>query len=862
MQYGEKINFKELAFVQPFMNLEKADFGSIRNNIALFKHLEKIYDNNNDSFIEKENFAFINIMVKNDNNEDIYAYFEKNRVGAESKWKLKSSKTRSEILQICSESKNNSNTPSSALSSGNSDKDDYIPSFEESDERDNLKVSFEEDEVFAGKFREYKEQHSLTNQSESDSYIRFINTLFVEKDNPDSIGENEGTLDDICVHDNLFGLSGFCLKINNKIVPLYENEDYKEKKDTNSQDYINNILLPNEKIVNLDVFIIQSDYKRNFQKDQYDIFKERVKFLLNMGDPYFKCNSEVTNCSNSIKALLHLLENNANYYGSLSSFSVHIIYSAWAKEGKAEIEDELKELTNEIQNNDFRVIVPCKADYEIYGITELKNLAVANDKGWHPVITVGDRFDLMEKGEDYFAFAVKLDATELLKILLEGDTEEEKFQKKKLKKGLFEDNVRDYQGDTKVNVGIRKTIDNDANSFIVLNNGITIIVNSVEWNQRQTQVKLDNPQIVNGCQTCNVIYRAYINDNESINDVSIVAKIIVINPSNLDFADKKSEIVIANNSQNMVHDSTEASRQIHKEIEKWFESAVIFKNELNKVFYERRSKSLVGKNIKSYQKIRLYDLVQSTVAVWFGEPNKYKIHEDKVIADFKNRNIAVFMDTNDTTRIIIYYAAAALFANFERLIMEKVVDLKYRRAKPQICYLLRNKIHKGFIDINESNDLPIKVSKKIIELISNEKDFTNEIKDCIVKFDNAKTLYLSAGHSQFTVYNDDKFSRYLLNQIQGITETSVTRGRVSEFCKIGTVKFVSKRDQNGLPYMFISRPNEKDIYAAQSTSETKFYQCKVGDEVVYKEREDNKSKDGVQAVDVRLIRTDHVINSV
>ena len=185
--------------------------------------------------------------------------------------------------------------------------------------------------------------------------------------------------------------------------------------------------------------------------------------------------------------------------------------------------------------------------------------------------------------------------------------------------------------------------------------------------------------------------------------------------------------------------------------------------------------------------------------------------------------------------------------------MDKVVDLKYRRAKPHICFLFRNKIHKGFIDINESNDLPINVSKRIIDIISDENLFISEIKDCINKFDNAKKQYLNEGNSQFAVYNDDKFTRFLLKQIEGVAESMTVHGKISEFCKIGTVKFVSKRDQNGLPYMFISRPNENDIYAAQSTSDIQFNKCKVGDEVVYKEREDQKSKDGVQAVDVRLL---------
>lgn len=736
-------------------------------------------------------------------------------------------------------------------------KSDYKPSFTISDIRDEDDINFEEDSVFEGKFIEYGEQHSLTNQSVRTNYIRYINTLYIERDDPDSIGDNEDTLDDICINDDLFGITGFCIKINNKIVPLYNKGIFIDKKDTNSQEYISNILIDNEKIVNLDIFFIQSDYKKVFKKENFDIFSNKVKDLLGLERSQINHNPEVMACSNSIKALLHLLENNAKYFGSLSSFNVHIIYSAWSKDDKQEILNAMAQLSKEIEDHDFRLIESCKVDSEVSGIQELKNLAVANDRGWHPTIQVTESFPLMEKGEDYFAIAVILNAMELLEILLDGETKEEKYRKKKLKKGLFEDNVRDYQGDTKVNLGIRKTIDNDADSFIVLNNGITIIVNSVDWNSRRTQAKLNNPQIVNGCQTCNVIYRAFLDNPASIENVSIIAKIIIINPENKDFADKKTEIVIANNSQNMVHDSTEASRQIHKEIEKWFESTNVFTNEKNKIYYERRSKSLVGQQIKAYQKIRLYDLVQSTVSVWFGQPNLYKIHEDKVIADFKKRSIDVFMDRNDSKRILVFYAAAALFSNFDRLIMEKQIDISYRRAKPQICYLLRNKIHKGFIDINESNNTPLEVSEQIIKLISNEEKFITEVKDSIEKYNKAREIYIAKGNSQFTVFNDEKFCNYLLDQIQGpkISNSGTNRGNVSEFCQVGTVKFVSIRDTNGLPYMFISRPNGmSDIYAAQSTSEQlQFRLCKVGDEVVYKLREDKNSKDGVQAVEVRLL---------
>ena len=46
-----------------------------------------------------------------------------------------------------------------------------------------------------------------------------------------------------------------------------------------------------------------------------------------------------------------------------------------------------------------------------------------------------------------------------------------------IRKAVFEDNIRDFQGDTRVNQGIRQTLKSPkhASTFAVLNNGITIV---------------------------------------------------------------------------------------------------------------------------------------------------------------------------------------------------------------------------------------------------------------------------------------------------------------------------------------------------------------------------------------------------
>lgn len=85
---------------------------------------------------------------------------------------------------------------------------------------------------------------------------------------------------------------------------------------------------------------------------------------------------------------------------------------------------------------------------------------------------------------------------------------------------VFEDNVRDFQGeDNDVNGGIAKTIDNEGSEiFSVLNNANA---NCIKFNSclQETSLQLLDYQIVNGCQTSNVLYN--YKDSEHIARVHI-----------------------------------------------------------------------------------------------------------------------------------------------------------------------------------------------------------------------------------------------------------------------------------------------------------------------------------------------------
>lgn len=101
-----------------------------------------------------------------------------------------------------------------------------------------------------------------------------------------------------------------------------------------------------------------------------------------------------------------------------------------------------------------------------------------------------------------------VDYEEYLKLIV-GDNGE-------IRKNVFYDNVRDYQGDNEVNIEIAETIKSASNKFILLNNGVTIICKKLT--NLRNKFTLTDYQIVNGCQTSHVLYynKEFINGNLQI----------------------------------------------------------------------------------------------------------------------------------------------------------------------------------------------------------------------------------------------------------------------------------------------------------------------------------------------------------
>ena len=114
------------------------------------------------------------------------------------------------------------------------------------------------------------------------------------------------------------------------------------------------------------------------------------------------------------------------------------------------------------------------------------------------------------------------------------------------KNALFSANLRDFLGARRaagnVNNTIRTTAESEPGLFYIFNNGITIVCNKADYESETLNIY--GISVVNGAQTTGAIHAA---GREHANDVSVVARIIVVNDHTM-----IPRIVAANNTQNAI----------------------------------------------------------------------------------------------------------------------------------------------------------------------------------------------------------------------------------------------------------------------------------------------------------------------
>ncbi|MEX0695343.1 MAG: AIPR family protein [Rhodospirillales bacterium] len=177
---------------------------------------------------------------------------------------------------------------------------------------------------------------------------------------------------------------------------------------------------------------------------------------------------------------------------------------------------------------------------------------------------------------------------------------------------IFLENVRDWQEyRTPVNDEIKETVSSDhTDRFVVMNNGITMIARNLT-SLRGNQYRIEDYQIVNGCQTTNVLFDQR---GETGGEINVPFRLIVTEDQ-----DVIKSIIRGTNRQTKVEDDQFfALTDFAEQLEDYFDT---FPEE-HRVYYERRSGQYNRRNIHNTRIVPHRSLVKLVASIFAEIPHQ------------------------------------------------------------------------------------------------------------------------------------------------------------------------------------------------------------------------------------------------
>jgi hypothetical protein len=590
--------------------------------------------------------------------------------------------------------------------------------------------------ILKAHFSKFKQAFEISTESknaeeqqrkESDAFEKFVNYVLFSLDYPEIFTGDEELLDVTCLgggHDT--GIDGIGIKINDRLVRSVEDVAK---------------IVDSSKKIDVEFVFIQSKMRPKFDSSDFNTFGIGIKHFFD--NPLLPQNERLK----EIREIKDYVYSNEKLISKLNTNpSISIFYVAL---GSAPTDDHFKATINFLQkeleegNYYFENVFIKLIDGKnlISFCRELEN-------NFSEQINILDIFPLIvdEKADVKKAYAFTCNASEFLKLISKREDET-------LRRSLFNDNVRDYLGSRGViNSEIEKTIIENPEMFLLCNNGITIVCSDFEQ-VRDKLVRIENPQIVNGCQTSNSIFN--LRKHQNIGRIQLLIRLI--STENLSVSNK---IVRGTNKQNQVMDEAfEATLPFHQEVlEPFFLS---FENDI-KIFYERRSKQYNNDIlIKKTQIVNLRILTQTFVGMFLSSPHNSHRHESKLIEEYAGEGDKRKIFREDHSPFP-YYVCAATWYMFEKYFREGKVSNRYRPYKAQLLLIFKEILGESRPRLIKSKSLDA-YCNKLLGLLK-EPDFGIHIKKVIQVFDNAQKSWLDLGKSRFGIKDSKEFTELLVKE--------------------------------------------------------------------------------------------------
>jgi hypothetical protein len=301
------------------------------------------------------------------------------------------------------------------------------------------------------------------------------------------------------------------------------------------------------------------------------------------------------------------------------------------------------------------------------------------------------------------AYIGLLPASQFVSILRDDDGE--------ITKSIFYDNVRDWQDYNPVNTEIRDTLLAPGKArFALMNNGITIIAKSLQTTG--DKFKMEDFQIVNGCQTSHVLF----DQKDKIDDtVKIPLRLICTQDETI-----IKNIIRATNRQTEVKvEQFLAADDFQKKLEEYFKT---FSNG-KRLYYERRSRQYADQSIEKTRIVTPSNLIKAYAAMFLEQPHR-TTRNYAALRESVGREIFAPKERPEA-----YYLSAFAAYRLEFYFRNGKLEPKYKPARYQFLLAVR---------LAASSERPPKSSENSIE------KYCDPILETLWDADKAEELFAKA----------------------------------------------------------------------------------------------------------------------
>ncbi|HMO07230.1 MAG TPA: AIPR family protein [Paracoccaceae bacterium] len=222
-------------------------------------------------------------------------------------------------------------------------------------------------------------------------------------------------------------------------------------------------------------------------------------------------------------------------------------------------------------------------------------------------------------------------------------------------RSVFYDNVRDFNPQSEINKSVIQELESgDYSSFVFKNNGITVVAKTVS--RKGDAFTIDDFQIVNGCQTTNIL--ACVRGNAE----DIMVPFRLIGSSDSDFVAK---IIVGTNKQNEVReDQFWALLPFMKNLEIYCAA----QEGDSKILIERRENQYRDVAAERTRVMRTSDLMKVAAAMFFHQPHRAARDHRGIRKEFADKIFRV------DHSVELYHVAALAMYKFDYMVRTSKLD--------------------------------------------------------------------------------------------------------------------------------------------------------------------------------------------